>query len=63
MHQWSTLSQNYPASSIRKMAKRAREIGNPIMLTMGEPNFETPDFIKQAAIQGINENQIGRAHV
>lgn len=57
MHQWSTLSQNYPASSIRKMAKRAREIGNPIMLTMGEPNFETPDFIKKAAIAGINQNR------
>lgn len=57
MHQWSTLSQNYPASSIRKMAKRAREIGNPIMLTMGEPNFETPEFIKKAAIEGINQNR------
>ena len=57
MHQWSTLSQNYPASSIRKMAKRAREIGNPIMLTMGEPKFETPDFIKKAAIAGINQNR------
>lgn len=57
MHQQSRLAQSYPASNIRKMAKRAREIGNPIMLTMGEPNFETPDFIKQAAIEGINQNR------
>lgn len=57
MHQWSTLSQHYPASSIRKMAKRAREIGNPIMLTMGEPNFDTPAFIKQAAIEGLHQNR------
>lgn len=57
MYHWSIISQQYPASSIRKMAKLARQFDDTIMLTMGEPNFETPDFIKQAGINAIKENR------
>jgi aspartate/methionine/tyrosine aminotransferase len=43
MYHWSELSKNYPASSIRKMAKLAAQFDDTLMLTMGEPNFETPE--------------------
>ena len=46
MYHWSELSKNYPASSIRKMAKLAAQFDDTLMLTMGEPNFETPEYIK-----------------
>jgi aspartate aminotransferase len=43
-----------------KMAKLGRELraqGIDIVdLSLGEPDFDTPDHIKQAAIQAINEN-------
>jgi len=42
------------------MAAKARELkaeGKDIIgLSLGEPDFNTPDFIKEAAIQAINEN-------
>ena len=42
------------------MASKARELkaeGKDIIgLSLGEPDFNTPDFIKDAAIQAINEN-------
>jgi aspartate aminotransferase len=42
------------------MAAKARELkeqGNDIIsLSLGEPDFNTPDFIKDAAIQAINDN-------
>jgi len=42
------------------MAAKARELkaeGKDIIgLSLGEPDFNTPDFIKDAAIQAINEN-------
>ena len=57
MYHWSNLSKHYPASSIRKMAKLARQFDDTIMLTMGEPNFETPDFIKKTGIEAIEQNR------
>jgi len=42
------------------MAAKARELkeeGKDIIgLSLGEPDFNTPDFIKEAAIQAVNEN-------
>ncbi|NER18671.1 pyridoxal phosphate-dependent aminotransferase [Spongiivirga citrea] len=42
------------------MAAKARELRNQgkdiIGLSLGEPDFNTPDFIKEAAIKAINEN-------
>ena len=57
MYQKSELSKKYPASSIRKMAKLAQQFDDTIMLTMGEPDFETPDFIKNAGMTALEGNR------
>ncbi len=47
-------------SATLAMAAKARELRNSgkdiIGLSLGEPDFNTPDFIKNAAIAAINEN-------
>jgi len=47
-------------SATLAMAAKARELRgegkNIISLSIGEPDFNTPDFIKDAAIQAINDN-------
>tara|TARA_R110002050_G_scaffold189616_3_gene324244 strand:+ start:4308 stop:5462 length:1155 start_codon:yes stop_codon:yes gene_type:complete len=47
-------------SATLAMAAKARELrgeGKDIIgLSLGEPDFNTPDFIKEAAIQAINDN-------
>ena len=49
-----------PASATLTMAAKARELKNQgvnvIGLSLGEPDFNTPDFIKEAAIQAVNDN-------
>ena len=59
----STLSirvSNMATSATLAMAAKARELraeGKDIIgLSLGEPDFNTPDFIKDAAIQAINDN-------
>ncbi|UBZ05532.1 pyridoxal phosphate-dependent aminotransferase [Salegentibacter mishustinae] len=51
---------NLATSQTLAMAAKARELrgeGKDIIgLSLGEPDFNTPDFIKQAAIEAINEN-------
>jgi len=51
---------NLPISQTLAMAAKARELREQgkdiISLSLGEPDFNTPDFIKDAAIQAINEN-------
>ncbi|MEC8367488.1 MAG: pyridoxal phosphate-dependent aminotransferase [Bacteroidota bacterium] len=51
---------NLPASSTLTMAAKARELKNNgidiIGLSLGEPDFNTPDFIKNSAIDAINQN-------
>ncbi|MDH3381158.1 MAG: pyridoxal phosphate-dependent aminotransferase [Flavobacteriaceae bacterium] len=51
---------NLPISETLAMSARARELreqGKDIInLSIGEPDFNVPDFIKQAAIDAINEN-------
>jgi aspartate aminotransferase len=43
-----------------EMAKKARELSatgkNVISLSLGEPDFDTPEFIKEAAAQAMEEN-------
>ncbi|MEE3362288.1 MAG: pyridoxal phosphate-dependent aminotransferase [Anaerovoracaceae bacterium] len=51
----SKLSQNYPASGIRKMFDIAAKYDDVIKLTVGEPNFDTPEFIKDAAKNALDE--------
>ncbi|WP_206208128.1 pyridoxal phosphate-dependent aminotransferase [Wenyingzhuangia fucanilytica] len=49
-----------PASATLAMAAKARELKTAgkdiISLSLGEPDFNTPDYIKDAAIQAINDN-------
>ena len=51
---------NLPVSATLAMAAKARELKNEgldiIGLSLGEPDFNTPDFIKNAAIQAVNDN-------
>ncbi len=51
---------NLPISQTLAMAAKARELKEEgkdiISLSLGEPDFNTPDFIKDAAIQAINDN-------
>ena len=52
--------QNMSTSATLAMAAKARELraeGKDIIgLSLGEPDFNTPDYIKDAAIQAINDN-------
>lgn len=52
--------QGLSESQTIAMAKKAREMREAglsiINLSLGEPDFDTPDFIKAAAIQAIHEN-------
>ena len=49
-----------PISATLEMASKARELKEKgidvIGLSLGEPDFNTPDFIKNAAVNAINEN-------
>ncbi len=51
---------NLPVSATLAMAAKARELKEKgvdiIGLSLGEPDFNTPDFIKESAIKAINEN-------
>lgn len=60
MHKLSDRINSMATSQTLAMAAKARELkeeGKDIIgLSLGEPDFNTPDFIKDAAIQAINEN-------
>ena len=49
-----------PASATLTMAAKARELKSQgvdiIGLSLGEPDFNTPEFIKEAAIQAVKDN-------
>jgi len=59
-NQLSNRINNLPISATLAMAAKARELKSQgkdiISLSLGEPDFNTPDFIKDAAIQAINDN-------
>ena len=52
--------KNLPVSATLAMAAKARELKENgidiIGLSLGEPDFNTPDFIKNAAVQAIEDN-------
>ena len=60
MNQLSDRINNLSTSATLAMAAKARELraeGKDIIgLSLGEPDFNTPDFIKEAAIEAINQN-------
>lgn len=53
----SKLANNYPVSGIRKMFDLAAGKTDIINLCNGEPNFDTPENIKQAAIRSLENNE------
>ena len=59
-HPLSNRINSLPVSQTLAMAAKARELraeGEDIIgLSLGEPDFNTPDFIKDAAIEAINQN-------
>jgi aspartate aminotransferase len=60
MKQLSDRINNLPTSATLAMAAKARELkaqGKDIIsLSLGEPDFNTPEFIKDAAIQAVKDN-------
>src|SRR5437773_8535172 len=46
-------------SQIRRVFEGARDIPNPINLSIGQPDFPVPDSIKQAAIRAIQQDHNG----
>ncbi|MCI2230179.1 pyridoxal phosphate-dependent aminotransferase [Polaribacter sp. MSW13] len=59
-HPLSDRINSLPVSQTLAMAAKARELKfqgvDIISLSLGEPDFNTPDFIKDAAIEAINQN-------
>ena len=60
MNQLSDRINSLSTSATLAMAAKARELRNEgkdvIGLSLGEPDFNTPDFVKDAAIKAINDN-------
>lgn len=58
--QLSERIKRLPVSATLAMAAKARELKEQgvdvIGLSLGEPDFNTPDFVKEAAIQAIKDN-------
>jgi len=57
MNKISSRVQNIEMSGIRKFFQQARP--DSINMTLGQPDFDTPAHIKQAAIKAINEGKTG----
>lgn len=59
-HPLSDRINSLPVSQTLAMAAKARELKSQgkdiISLSLGEPDFNTPDFIKDAAIEAINQD-------
>lgn len=60
MEQLSARINSLPVSETLAMAAKARELKNQgidiIGLSLGEPDFNTPEFIKDSAVDAVNEN-------
>lgn len=53
----SELTKNYPTSGIRAMFDLAVDYPGAINLCNGEPNFETPEHIKESCIRALREGR------
>ncbi len=49
--------KNLESSGIRKIFELASKMKNPIDLSLGQPDFDVPEVIKDAAIKAIKENK------
>ena len=53
----STAAQNALPSGVRRMFELSKNYDDAINLTLGEPGFKTPDYIIEAAIQGLKDGK------
>lgn len=53
----SRMASSYPASGIRKMFERATAYPDAIKFTVGEPDFNTPECIVQAAKDSLDAHE------
>ena len=60
MNKLSKRINNLSESATLAMSRLSRELKQQgkdvISLSLGEPDFNTPDFIKNSAVQAINDN-------
>jgi len=52
-------SLQFDSSGIRRMFQLARQIKDPVNLSIGQPDFPVPDPVKQAMIEAIEANHTG----
>ena len=53
----SFAAQNAMPSGVRRMFELAKKYSDSINLTLGEPCFPAPDFVIDAAIQGLRDGK------
>ena len=59
-HPWiAQRSLSFDSSGIRKVFDRAAAMTNPINLSIGQPDFDVPEPIQQAAIEAIQSKKNG----
>lgn len=56
MTKLSEVARDYPASGIRRMFDLAAEYDDIVSLCLGEPNFATPEHIKNAAKEALDRD-------
>lgn len=49
--------RNIKKSGIRRFSEAANQMEGVVSLTIGEPEFDTPEAIKEAAFKALNENK------
>ena len=55
----SQRSKRIDSSGIRKVFDLARSLKDPVNLSIGQPDFDVPDAVKQAGIQAIQDGYNG----
>ena len=58
---WLTAPGAFDASGIRKVFDLGATMRNPINLSIGQPDFDVPEPVKQAAIEAIESGRNGYA--
>lgn len=56
-HQPSRVANSYPPSAIRTVFERVAQVEGVTKLTVGEPDFDTPEHITQAAIDSLQRQE------
>lgn len=62
MRQLSKVVSELKASPVREMYDLASQTENLLDFTLGEPDFDTPDEIKNAAVEALKLNKTHYTH-